>query len=76
MTSTEKIMGTLFPTLPITFLWREESNCFFLLYKCLQGIEYLVTNTLLNYTPEDIAHFLFNEEGLNKTMIGNYLGEK
>ena len=29
MTSTEKIMGTLFPTLPITFLWREESNCFF-----------------------------------------------
>lgn len=49
---------------------------FFLLYKCLQGIEYLVTNTLLNNTPEDIAHFLFSEEGLNKTMIGNYLGEK
>ena len=76
MTSTEKIMGTLFPTLPITFLWREESNFFFLLYKCLQGIEYLVTNTLLNSTPEDIAYFLFKEEGLNKTMIGNYLGEK
>lgn len=49
---------------------------FFLLYKYLQGIEYLVTNTLLNSTPEDIAYFLFNEEGLNKTMIGNYLGEK
>lgn len=40
-----------------------------------KGIEYLVTNTLLNSTPEDIAYFLFNEEGLNKTMIGNYLGE-
>lgn len=48
----------------------------FLLNKCLQGIEYLVINSLLNNTPEDIADFLFNEEGLNKTMIGNYLGEK
>lgn len=42
----------------------------------LQGIEYLISNNLLNNTPEDIADFLFKEEGLNKTMIGNYLGEK
>lgn len=41
-----------------------------------QGMEYLVSNNLLNNTPEDIADFLFKEEGLNKTMIGNYLGEK
>ena len=39
-------------------------------------MEYLISNKLLNNTPEDIADFLFNEEGLNKTMIGNYLGEK
>lgn len=42
----------------------------------LQGMEYLISNNLLNNTPEDIADFLFKEEGLNKTMIGNYLGEK
>ena len=41
-----------------------------------QGIEYLVTNELLNDTPEDIAKFLLEEDGLNKTMIGDYLGEK
>ena len=46
------------------------------LMACLQGIEYLVANGLLNETPEDIADFLFKEEGLNKTMIGNYLGEQ
>jgi len=39
-------------------------------------MEYLISNNLLNNTPEDIADFLFKEEGLNKTMIGNYLGEK
>lgn len=40
-----------------------------------KGLEYLISNNLLNNTPEDIAEFLMNEEGLNKTMIGNYLGE-
>lgn len=39
-------------------------------------MEYLISSNLLNNTPEDIADFLFKEEGLNKTMIGNYLGEK
>lgn len=42
----------------------------------LQGIEYLVSNGLLNETPEDVAEFLYTGEGLNKTQIGNYLGEK
>lgn len=41
-----------------------------------QGIEYLVSNGLLNETPEDVAEFLYTGEGLNKTQIGNYLGEK
>lgn len=40
-----------------------------------KGLEYLISNNLLNNTPEDIAEFLFSAEGLNKTMIGNYLGE-
>lgn len=40
-----------------------------------KGIEYLVTNDLLNDTPEDIAKFLLEEGGLSKTMIGDYLGE-
>lgn len=40
-----------------------------------KGIDYLVSNNLLNNTPEDVADFLFKEDGLNKTMIGNYLGE-
>jgi Sec7-like guanine-nucleotide exchange factor len=31
---------------------------------------------LLNDAPEDIAKFLLEEDGLNKTMIGDYLGEK
>ena len=45
-------------------------------FDIIQGLEYLISNNLLNNTPEDIAEFLFREEGLNKTMIGNYLGEK
>ena len=49
---------------------------FFIQYFVIQGLEYLISNNLLNNTPEDIADFLFREEGLNKTMIGNYLGEK
>ncbi|XP_031558600.1 cytohesin-1-like [Actinia tenebrosa] len=40
-----------------------------------KGIEYLVSNGLLNKVPEDVADFLYSGEGLNKTQIGNYLGE-
>ena len=42
----------------------------------LQGMDYLITNGLLNNTAEDVAAFLFEGEGLNKTQIGSYLGEK
>jgi Sec7-like guanine-nucleotide exchange factor len=35
-----------------------------------------VSNGILNKTPEDVADFLYSGDGLNKTQIGNYLGEK
>lgn len=41
-----------------------------------QGIEYLVEHGLLSHTPEDVAEFLSKGEGLNKTAIGDYLGER
>uniref|UniRef100_A0A6I8S620 Cytohesin-2 n=1 Tax=Xenopus tropicalis TaxID=8364 RepID=A0A6I8S620_XENTR len=41
-----------------------------------KGIVYLQENELLRNTPEDIARFLYKGEGLNKTAIGDYLGER
>ncbi|XP_013391578.1 cytohesin-1-like isoform X4 [Lingula anatina] len=41
-----------------------------------KGIEYLIENGLLQNTPEDVAQFLYKGEGLNKTAIGEYLGER
>uniref|UniRef100_A0A673BFP9 Cytohesin-2 n=1 Tax=Sphaeramia orbicularis TaxID=375764 RepID=A0A673BFP9_9TELE len=46
------------------------------LFLSLQGIVFLVENELLRHTPEDIAQFLYKGEGLNKTAIGDYLGER
>lgn len=43
---------------------------------CCQGIEYLIEHGLLQNTAEDVARFLFQGEGLNKTAIGDYLGER
>ncbi|KAG9333658.1 hypothetical protein JZ751_010727 [Albula glossodonta] len=40
------------------------------------GIQFLLENDLLQNTPEDIAQFLYKGEGLNKTVIGDYLGER
>lgn len=40
------------------------------------GIEYLYENGLLQRTPEDVAQFLHKGEGLSKTAIGDYLGER
>lgn len=37
---------------------------------------FLVENELLRHTSEDIAQFLYKGEGLNKTAIGDYLGER
>ena len=41
-----------------------------------KGIEFLVTHQLIQETAEEVAQFLYKGEGLNKTMIGDYLGEK
>ncbi|KAL3877895.1 hypothetical protein ACJMK2_035538 [Sinanodonta woodiana] len=41
-----------------------------------KGIEYLIEHGLLQNTPQDVAQFLYQGEGLNKTAIGDYLGEK
>lgn len=41
-----------------------------------KGIEFLINHSLIKETPEDIAAFLYKGEGLNKTMIGDYLGER
>ena len=41
-----------------------------------RGIQYLQEQGMLGTTPEDIAQFLYKGEGLNKTAIGDYLGER
>jgi cytohesin len=41
-----------------------------------KGIEYLIEHGQLSNTAEDVAQFLFKGEGLNKTAIGDYLGER
>lgn len=42
----------------------------------LQGIQYLIEHKLLTPNVQDIAQFLYKGEGLNKTAIGTYLGER
>lgn len=49
-------------------------RCF--LHAPLQGIQFLIENDLLQSSPEDVAQFLYKGEGLNKTVIGDYLGER
>lgn len=51
-------------------------NQSFLPYVPLQGIQFLIENDLLQNSPEDVAQFLYKGEGLNKTVIGDYLGER
>uniref|UniRef100_A0A182QFS1 Cytohesin-1 n=1 Tax=Anopheles farauti TaxID=69004 RepID=A0A182QFS1_9DIPT len=41
-----------------------------------KGIEFLYENQLLRTDAQDVAQFLYKGEGLNKTAIGDYLGEK
>ena len=49
-------------------------RCF--LHAPLQGIQFLIENDLLQSSPEDVAQFLYKGECLNKTVIGDYLGER
>lgn len=51
-------------------------NLYFNIFTILSyflGIEYLVENRLLRHDPQDVAHFLYKGEGLNKTAIGKIL---
>ncbi|XP_056136911.1 cytohesin 4b [Lampris incognitus] len=41
-----------------------------------KGIGYLVENKLVEEKAQPIAEFLYKEEGLNKTAIGEFLGER
>ncbi|CAG0883767.1 unnamed protein product [Cyprideis torosa] len=41
-----------------------------------KGIEYLVEQELIQNNANSIGDFLYRGEGLNKTAIGDYLGEK
>ncbi|XP_044535617.1 cytohesin-4 isoform X1 [Gracilinanus agilis] len=41
-----------------------------------KGIQYLTDHKLLSSSIEEIAQFLYKGEGLNKTAIGDYLGER
>ncbi|XP_030840094.1 cytohesin-1 isoform X1 [Strongylocentrotus purpuratus] len=41
-----------------------------------KGIAYLIEHNLLKETQEEVAQFLYKGEGLNKTAIGDYLGER
>ncbi|XP_003737455.1 cytohesin-2 [Galendromus occidentalis] len=41
-----------------------------------KGIKHLIDTGLVEKTPEAVADFLFNGEGLSKKSIGDYLGEK
>ncbi|XP_054634087.1 cytohesin-4-like [Dunckerocampus dactyliophorus] len=41
-----------------------------------KGINFLLDNKLLDKDAQCIAEFLYKEEGLNKTAIGDFLGER
>ncbi|GAB4844373.1 Brefeldin A-inhibited guanine nucleotide-exchange protein 2 [Ancistrocladus abbreviatus] len=41
-----------------------------------KGIEFLINANKVGHSPEEIATFLKNASGLNKTLIGDYLGER
>ncbi|KAL5077233.1 hypothetical protein RYX36_016217 [Vicia faba] len=41
-----------------------------------KGIEFLIKANKVGNSPEDIAAFLKDASGLNKTLIGDYLGER
>ncbi|XP_057964106.1 brefeldin A-inhibited guanine nucleotide-exchange protein 1 isoform X2 [Malania oleifera] len=44
--------------------------------KPCKGIEFLISSKKIGGSPEDVASFLKNATGLNKTVIGDYLGER
>lgn len=55
-------------------LWQEGISLFN--RKPKKGIEFLINANKVGSSPEEIAAFLKNASGLNKTLIGDYLGER
>ncbi|XP_061361482.1 brefeldin A-inhibited guanine nucleotide-exchange protein 5 [Gastrolobium bilobum] len=43
--------------------------------KPMKGVEYLISNKLVENTPASVAQFLKNTPNLNKATIGDYLGQ-
>ncbi|KAK0397351.1 hypothetical protein QR680_002094 [Steinernema hermaphroditum] len=41
-----------------------------------RGMEYLIEQGLIQRTPQAVAEFLYKGEGLSKSAVGDYLGEK
>ncbi|XP_039209071.1 cytohesin-4 [Crotalus tigris] len=41
-----------------------------------KGIQYLVEHKVLSLDAQEVAKFLYQGEGLNKTAIGDYLGQR
>ncbi len=41
-----------------------------------KGIDYLLEQGLIANTPDAVAAFLYKGEGLSKSAVGEYLGEK
>ena len=55
-------------------LWQEGISLFN--KKPKKGIEFLIKANKVGNSPEEIAAFLKDASGLNKTLIGDYLGER
>lgn len=43
--------------------------------KTSQGLKFLQERHLIGTKPEDIAAFFHNEDRLDKTVVGDYLGD-
>ncbi|KAM7259004.1 hypothetical protein ACFE04_014745 [Oxalis oulophora] len=43
--------------------------------KPTKGVEYLITNKLVENTPSSVAQFLRNTPSLDKAMVGDYMGQ-
>ncbi|MQM10533.1 hypothetical protein Taro_043425 [Colocasia esculenta] len=41
-----------------------------------KGIEFLINSKKIGGSPEEVSQFLKNTSGLNKTMVGDYLGDR
>lgn len=54
----------------LAVIWFRELPLMIFFSFLFSGIEYLCENNLLQMDAQDVAHFLYKGEGLNKTAIG------